>query len=811
MFHYKVKNKYIWLTLLILVILALCFNMILSYILKTNLENEALSSLSKDTIIISEEINTYFSEGHTIISQMLTNEDFIDYIITTDEVENKRKYYRYDEVSVMLNRILKSNSKLLNVWLGVEEINDILTDESSYDSGDEFIYVDRPWYHDMVKENGAITFTDPYIDYIKDVSVITVVSPVYDGPSIQGVVGIDISINQIEEYIKSYDIGYNGDIFLLNASMNTLINSDTLSNEINYSSDIKTIINHNNNFSSGVEKINIDEQTYYISYSKVELPNWYVVVLLPEDGVFYNSKLLSLLDINSIVGLFAIAILMIPLQGLRKSYRLLSKAYADLTIKESELRELTSVNEAFNNQLIASELELHRQHEEIEKYSLNVKEQQSYIRKLVENDPLTELPNRRGFMSRLRSSLQNGSHGLVIMIDLDNFKEVNDLYGHVFGDQVLCLVSKELRKIEDEHIFVSRYGGDEFLIIIESPQTNTRDELVKSNELLVKRIIQSVNKDYYINDDSINIQGSFGVALYPYDSNNYGDLLKYVDLAMYSIKKNSHEAISYYRSQMSETLIKKDSDEKLLKKAIEDMNFELLYQPIIDSKTGSIKSFEALLRMKNRALTPSRFITIAEGNGSIIPLGRWVLEETIKSLSTWQKKGFQLKPISINFSEVQLNDKQFIRALSRLLEDYNIPGKYLEIEVTESILLDNNDSVVNFFRSITDLGVKLSLDDFGTGYATLSYLDYLPLSKLKIDKSLIDKDYREQKENGLVEGIIALAHSLNMDVVAEGVETEEQFNRLYKLNCDSIQGYYFSKPESIDKIELLFNNCFIGE
>jgi len=763
--------------------------------------------LQKDITIISEEVNTYFSDGHTIISQMLTNVDFKEYIVETDLVEEKRNYDRYKEVSLMLNSILNSNSKLLNVWIGIEKINDLLTDESDYDTGDKFIYTERPWFIDMIKEDGVITFTDPYVDLIKDVNVITVVSPVFDENHMKGVVGIDISIDQIEQYISTYDIGINGNVKLLNNSLDVLNDSQTNTQDSYIEIKIKSLMKKriSQGTFNGIEKIKIDDEIYYMGYARVEYPEWYIVSILPEDDVFYNSKLLKLLDTNSLIALLALIILMFPLYNLRKSYNSLNIAHAELIVKESELREIAIINEAFNNQLIASELELHKQHEEIEEYSHSIIEQQNYIRKLAENDPLTGLPNRRIFFNRLKTKLENKKHGLVIMIDLDNFKEINDLHGHVYGDKILCLVAEELKKLESDRVNVSRYGGDEFLILIDSDLTKSKEELILNNDVNISKLIQNINKNYFIEKDPIFIQGSFGIATFPYDAENHNDLLKFVDLAMYSIKNNNHDSFAYYNNEMIEVLIKKDAADKVLRKAFKNLSFELLYQPIVDCETGMIKSFEALLRMKNRELSPDEFIPIAESNGLIIPIGRWVLEQAIKTLDSWQKKGFKLKPIAINFSEVQLHDKEFIPILDSLLRQYNIPGKYIEIEITESILLDNNEEVVSFFNKIFNMGVNLSLDDFGTGYATLSYLDYIPLSKLKIDKTLIDKEYREQKENSLVIGIIALAHSLNMSVVAEGVELRDQAIRLVDLNCDSIQGYYFSKPRNYKEEKEIYN------
>lgn len=808
--RFRKRKDIVWIGFLLIVVMILSLGIVLSNTLKDNLETDAIRTLEKDTIIISEKVNTYFSQGYITVDQMLTNEVFKDYILKTETREEKRLYYRYDETQRMLENIKDSNQDLLNVWLGIDGINDLLTDTGEFEAGPDYIYVTRPWYLEMIGSGERITYTNPYLDLIKLEMVISVVGPYTYEDEIIGVAGIDLEIGVVEDYIHSYNIGEDGSAFLYSdegrfivepsmAEYETIIDRDEFQSNLFYLDEKK----------SGIKKIEINGEDFYLGYSLVEYPNWYVVTLLPEDEVFYNSFLLRLLDFNRYFLIIAIFIMTYLLVKMRTSYRELNEAHDELLDKEQELRHLNELTEASYNQLMASEEELYRQNDEITRYNKEILEQQEYIKKLAEEDPLTGIPNRRSFFKQLQHSIDNKKCGVVVMIDLDNFKEINDVLGHVYGDEILKVVAKSLASHAYENVFVSRYGGDEFLISIEFEECNNRVDLFEASIEYIKKITKVVNQKYMEEDEEIFIEGTLGISLYPFDSEDVNDLLMYSDLAMYETKGSHDLKYGFFNDEMASNLARKSKVEKVLRNAIDKCEFELLYQPLVDCNTGYIKSFEALIRLKEHKIYPDEFILVAEETGQIFEIGRWVLDESIRTLASWKKKGFELKPIAINLSVRQINDAGFIKRVEKLLKENDIDGKYLEVEVTESIFLDNEEKVVHFFEKLTKLGIKFALDDFGTGYASLSYLDYIPLSKLKIDKYLIDKDYNEPNGTGLVPSIIVLAHNFNMIVVAEGVEVKEQYERLSDMNCDLIQGYYFSKPCKKDDIEEIFDKNFL--
>lgn len=445
-------------------------------------------------------------------------------------------------------------------------------------------------------------------------------------------------------------------------------------------------------------------------------------------------------------------------------------------------------------QLTASDEELRAQYDEIQNYT-------SYIEYVAYNDDLTNLPNRRSFLEKLEESISKDQSGAVMLLDLDNFKEINDTLGHTYGDKVLITVAQSLIDIKDEKVFVSRFGGDEFLVLIEGEN----DIFIIEN--YVNKLTNIFKNEFIIDDNKIHIGCSIGVTRYPFDSNEVNQLIINADLAMYKVKNIGKNNYMFFKKEMTENLKEQIEIERILREAITRGEFKLLYQPQVCTYTKTIVGFEALLRLKNHSISPAVFIPAAEENGMILEIGRWVTKEAINQISIWKNKGIEVKPIAINFSAKQLNDLNYITFLENELKEKNIESKYLEIEITESIFLDKKEDTVAFLNKLRELGIKIALDDFGTGYSSLSYLTFLPVDKIKLDKSLCDK-FLEIENIAVMDNIISLAHSLNLEVLAEGIEDTEQYNRLKVGGCNYIQGYLFSKPLEVSEVEKIYNTIF---
>lgn len=808
----KIGEKFFSPGILFFVALSLFFSIFISNMLSSNLADEALLWLEKDTTIISEEINTYFNSGKVVVQQMLTNAVLVEYIMETDSFDKKRTFYRYNEVVSTLKNIKASSPLVLNTWLGTEGMDDLLTDNPDYDGGDDYDLSERPWFLSMIKENSVVTFTDPYTDWITGKMVVSLASPIISEDTVIGAFGIDLAIDHINDYIRAYETGYDGSTLLISDTGEFIVGAESLeyANLIE-KTDFANILPSILSSTSGVEKITINGEVYYLAFGKVEVSNWRVLILVSEKDMLKNGYLLSLLRYNSLVAFAAIVLLMAILIKIRKDYVELNTVHKQLVAKEQILTELNQEAEVANKKLRASEVELQRQNEEIRQYSEDVLNQKEHIRKLAEEDPLTGIPNRRKFLAKLEESIDQDMSGIVMLIDLDNFKGINDVMGHVYGDDILKMVAQELNQLKDSRTFVSRFGGDEFLILIEAEKSNSRMDLLSKIEEKMEQFDEVINRRYEMGADKIYMHGSAGIAMFPFDSNKVGDLIKYADMAMYTSKQKKEHKYSFFTNEMTNQLVEKSQVEKVIRNAIEEDGFELLYQPIIEVSTGHIISFEALLRLKDRYYGPDKIIPVAEETGLIIPIGRWVVEESIKRISEWKKKGLQKKPVAINLSVRQLSDLEYVSFVEGLLDEYDLDGSYLEIEVTESVFLKNDVLANEFFNHLDNHGIRISLDDFGTGYSSLSYVTHVPFSKIKIDKYLIDKDDNEKATEGMVKGIIELFHRIGMLVVAEGVEEQVQLERLIKMDCDQIQGFLFAKPLTSDEAEAVYNRDFFKD
>lgn len=431
-----------------------------------------------------------------------------------------------------------------------------------------------------------------------------------------------------------------------------------------------------------------------------------------------------------------------------------------------------------------------------------MKEQEDYINYLAAHDYLTMLPNRMSFLRNLSQELKVGNSGAVLLFDIDNFKGINDTQGHVYGDELLKIIAERLRKIVDETLFISRLGGDEFLILIKNTASHV------AIEGYAKKLKGAFDDAFRLNDKDNYISISMGITCFPEDSTNIDQLIMNADTAMYFVKHGDKNNYIFYHNQMKTDVDSKFEIEEILRNALMEDGFKLVYQPQIDLSTGRVDGFEALLRLKDHVIRPDLFIPIAEETGLIIKIGRWVTKEAVEQLARWRDNGLGEKRMAINFSSKQLKDKEYIKYLDNILAVNHINPEWIEIEITESILLENNTITLGFLHALKSAGFKIALDDFGTGYSSLNYLTYIPVDKVKLDKSINEK-FLNLENSKVMESLISLAHSLNLKITAEGIEEWEQYLRLRILGCDFIQGFLFSRPLDPGDAEKIYDQNFI--
>ena len=412
---------------------------------------------------------------------------------------------------------------------------------------------------------------------------------------------------------------------------------------------------------------------------------------------------------------------------------------------------------------------------------------------LSRKDSLTGLPNRNALNEHLekmiKESDKNQEAFAFLFLDLDLFKTVNDSLGHHIGDELLKKVGKLLESNVEEEDFVARVGGDEFILLLHNFDHSSH--VIET----IERIQNQLSRPFQIQEHIINISSSVGVAFYPHDGTDFIGLMQCSDIAMYEAKKKGRAQYYFYTDELKQQVQKTITLEKAMHEALKSGHFELYYQPKVDMSSNQILGAEALIRWikpDGTLISPIEFIPLAEENGFIVELGQWVLEQGIKQLYDWQQRGLDIN-LSINIATKQLIADSFEESFKRLLQTYPIEPSRLDIEITEYLFFEQSQQNYQILKNIQALGVTVSLDDFGTGYSSLSYLKKFPINCLKIDKSFVD-DYDSKQGAVFLETIVKMAKSLNMTVVAEGVETVNQLDYLKQVGCDVFQGYYCSRP-----------------
>jgi diguanylate cyclase (GGDEF)-like protein/PAS domain S-box-containing protein len=423
---------------------------------------------------------------------------------------------------------------------------------------------------------------------------------------------------------------------------------------------------------------------------------------------------------------------------------------------------------------------------------------------LAQHDPLTDLPNRNLLSDRLDQAitLANRHHNTLALLylDLDRFKHVNDSLGHAVGDNLLKAVAQRLVECVRASDTVSRQGGDEFVILL-SELGNVEDAAA-----CAEKILQAIQPPYLIDGDEIHITASIGIAVYPADGVGSEALLQSADLAMYEAKERGRNNSQSYKVALNSDATLRQSLNSSLRHAIQRDEFALYYQPIINLSTGRIARAEALIRWRHPTrgvVSPTQFISIAEESGMIVPIGRWVLREACRQTKAWQDAGLPPTKLAVNISAVELRSKDFVEGVKTILADTKFDPRSLELELTETFLMQDSKSTLLVLQALKELGLKLALDDFGTGYSSLSYMKRFPIDTLKIDRSFVRNLTTDADDASIVSAVINMGKSLHMGVVAEGVETADQRMFLQDYDCPEAQGHYFSYPLTATKFAAL--------
>lgn len=531
--------------------------------------------------------------------------------------------------------------------------------------------------------------------------------------------------------------------------------------------------------------------------------------LIPVDGFVEHGTMLSLQDyihendLSSVIESFDLSIT--DTQTYQVEFRLLIPGASERIIRMQGEPQIDEIGECLS--MVGTIQDITERH--------NTQQQ---IHNLAYYDHVTGLPNRALLQERLTSVLRRsertGGMFAVLFLDLDRFKVVNDSLGHDAGDDLLSQVSQRLSQSLRESDFVTRsansdgdalgrhtvarLGGDEFVVLL------TDITKVEDAANVAQRIAKRIADSYDIKGSVVNISTTIGISVYPADGSDAETLLKNADIAMYHAKKKGRNRFQFYSEEINLKAQERFSLEQDLRKAIQDEDFRLVYQPKIDCRTGRISGVEALIRWDHSDMgpvSPAEFITLAEETELIIPLGEWIISTACEQAKKWHDKGFKDLQMSINCSSIQLVKADIPGLMLTVLEKTGLDPKFVEIELTESLLLEDVEQGIRIIEDLRATGIKTSIDDFGTGYSSMSYLRRLPVDKLKIDQSFVREIGDKKSDGAIVNAILTLAKHLGLQVVAEGVETVEQLTFLRDSGADEVQGYFISKPTRPEDME----------
>ncbi|BBP05252.1 hypothetical protein TPL01_23970 [Sulfuriferula plumbiphila] len=468
------------------------------------------------------------------------------------------------------------------------------------------------------------------------------------------------------------------------------------------------------------------------------------------------------------------------------------------TSREREIRAAETIQAASddhmimlqqaNAHLVIATIEAHKLAEQVQ----TAKDQLDH---LAHHDVLTGLPNRILLQDRLGQAIElarrQGRQLAVMFMDLDRFKHINDSLGHAVGDQLLQSVAQRLVGCVRHSDTISRQGGDEFVLLL------PHIEHAEDAALSAQKMLAALALSHRIDRHDLHISVSIGISVYPDDGQDAETLIKNADTAMYHAKENGRNNYKFFEQSMNVRAVQRQSVEASLRRALERHEFVLHYQPKINLHSGTIVGVEALIRWQHPQrglLAPAQFVTIAEDCGLILPIGRWVLREACLQARAWRQAGLPPITVAVNTSALEFRAKDFLENIRATLADTRLEPRYLELELTESVLMRDAASTDSVLHALADLGVKLAVDDFGTGYSSLSYLRQFPIDTLKIDQSFVNQMTSNPDDATIVSAVISMGKSLKQRVIAEGVETPEQYAFLLAQHCDEGQGYYFGRP-----------------
>mgnify|MGYP005839312759 CR=1 FL=1 len=640
---------------------------------------------------------------------------------------------------------------------------------------------------------GENSFSDLKISDINGKPIeISYAIPVKVGSQIVGVLVANLDIKAISKIIESTDTVNDHNIFIIDDNGRLIAHKGWDKIKDIYIYKDFPVINELKNKKYGKGIYNFQGKQYLTVYSPMKSLNWGIVNQIPYSSAFHEVIIQQ--------NFFTAIIILTFVAALVVSF-LLSTYITRPLIRLTKLMNYIS----HGNLEVKADKMLVKRKDQFGNLARTFNTMMDTINSLTYRDPITGLPNRKSFGDRLSLEIKHfkdpNKKMAVLHLDLDNFKKINDLYGHQVGDKLLREISDRLKKHLGRDILVARLSGDEFILLF--PEIPRKESIIIS----AQEILNEIRRKMMIEGQHLRITASIGIAFYPDDGSDMQSLLKNSDTAMHNAKENGGNSFQLYDSEMTDLLFEQVKLGRDIYSALDNQELLLFYQPLIDINSKNVIGVEALIRWNHPEygiISPAKFIPIAEDNGLIIPIEEWVLRKACAQNKEWQEKGLQPVFVSVNISAHHFLQPNFISFIKGTLDDIELDPKYLEIEITENTAMEDVEYTIRALAELKDMGVHLAIDDFGTGYSSLSYLTKFAFNTIKIDKSFVSDLFQNFNANAIVSSIISIGHTLNLKVTAEGVENEKQLDFLRQHRCDRIQGYLFSAPVPPDKIELLF-------
>lgn len=795
-------------SILLMAVIPVIVMAILAYIVATNkyieINTENTKNIAKDySYGFSSKLQSQIIETSALANSSDVKSHLLEKVNSPDGMLNTTSYYK--NIQDTVTQISDNFDNTVNYYL--YDIDGYLILSSTEDSTSDWSEI-IPDSIDTVKEMTIIpssNFTENTLD---------IVYPVIVKDSVVGLVRTNITADYFGNYLSSSGTRKT---FLLDKNRNPLFGYDAKED----ASFLTYLESTSYNLSEAPDSDTIrtdsfSENNDYI-YGYCTLYNW--IYIVKQDTSVYTSIVSTLPIIFLIILIIVIIVSVQTSQSLATKYtmpilelseKMQNAADGQLDVqcnmeREDEFGILSNNFNQMMHIISTNYNEISEARRELESSQAELQNNYQNIEKLAYTDALTGLYNRMAFFKYATEILSDNHGGLknhaVIFIDLDGFKSINDTLGHDFGDMLLQAVSSKLASFIKEDDILARNGGDEFVIF--KTQITDREEL----EEFLTTLVSIATHPFVLNDETVHITLSAGVALFPQNGLSLTELMKNADIAMYSSKNTGKNSYTFFSSSMEDEINRRNDLVDILRDAIENKDIYLLYQPQADIATGEIIGCEALMRLNSPIVgfvSPDEFIPVAEECGLIDELGEWALFEACSFNQRLIDAGFKPLQISVNVSTAQLRGDRLIRTIEALPEKTSMPLKYLQIELTESVLMKNFEHNLALINRMKELGIQIALDDFGTGYSSFSYLTKIPINTLKIDKSFIAGICENENDTYIAGTIIRLAHQLGITVIAEGVETIEQLKILQEQMCDILQGYFFSRAISEeDFIELL--------